>query len=64
MHKKIGIIGADPDNGNRGVGALIYSVLYLIKRIEENKMPPSLYLLSPRKCFIRFINNFYYSILL
>ena len=27
-------------------------------------MPPSLYLLSPRKCTIRFINNFYYSIVL
>lgn len=37
MKKKIGIIGADPNNGNRGVGALIYSVLYLLKKIEDSK---------------------------
>ncbi len=50
MHKKIGIIGADPDNGNRGVGALIYSVLYLIKRIEENhELKIDIFILKPTK---------------
>lgn len=33
--KKIALLWADPFNGNRGVGALAYSTVYLIKKIEE-----------------------------
>jgi len=33
--KKVGIIWADPFKGNRGVGALAYSALFLLQQIEE-----------------------------
>lgn len=39
MTKKVGIIWADPFKGNRGVGALAYSALFLLEQIaEKNNM--------------------------
>jgi len=50
MKKRIGIVGADPFNGNRGVGALIYSVIYLLRNIEEHRTIESeIYILLPIK---------------
>lgn len=37
MAKKLGLIWANPYSGNRGVGALTYSILYLLQEIAREK---------------------------
>lgn len=44
---KIGITGVNPFNGNRGVGALAYSTIYLLNEIaKERKLHLELYIIS------------------
>lgn len=35
VKKKVGIIWADPFKGNRGVGALVFSALHILKQVSE-----------------------------
>lgn len=47
MGKKIGLLWVNPYNTNRGVGALSYSVLYLLEKIsEEYDIPFEYYLMG------------------
>lgn len=47
MGKKIGLLWVNPYNTNRGVGALSYSVLYLLEKIsEEYNIPFEYYLMG------------------
>ena len=47
MEKNIIVLGVNPFNGNRGVGALAYSTIYLLDKLsEEIKQPFNLYIVG------------------
>jgi polysaccharide pyruvyl transferase WcaK-like protein len=50
MKKNIIILGVNPFNGNRGVGALAYSIIYLLDKLaEETKQQLNIYIIGASK---------------